>query len=68
MSFFRLRNNLRYLSRLKNKNDKIIILKYNGMKIDFRIMKYSINNKLYYLGITIYDENIEYFKNLYWKR
>ena len=53
---------------MKNKNDNIIFVKYSKKKIKLRIIKYVINKKVYYLGTTIYNQNIEYFKNLYWKR
>ena len=65
---FRLKNNLKQISSIKNKNDVITFIEYEGTKIKFRIIKYKINNKIYYLGTTIYDKNIKYFKDLYWKR
>jgi hypothetical protein len=65
---FRLKNNLKILSDLKNKKDTTIIIKNNNESLKFRIIKYFLNDKLYYLGTTIYNNNCEYFKKLYWKR
>jgi hypothetical protein len=65
---FRLTTNLKNVSKMGNKNDVLGNIEYAETKIKFRIIKYTINNKKYYLGTTIFNENIEYFKNLYWKR
>lgn len=65
---FRLRYNLIILKKLNKVNDTTIIRKYNNQCIKFRILRYTINKKDYYIGTTIYDENIEYFKETYWKR
>ena len=36
--------------------------------IRFRIMKYEIDNKYYYIGTTIFNHKIQYFKKLYHDR
>ena len=36
--------------------------------IRFRIITYKINDKDYYLGTTIMNKTIPYFKDIYWKR
>ncbi len=44
--------------RTKIKNDKIVTLKENNKTIKFRIIKYVIDGNIYYLGTTIYGEDI----------
>jgi hypothetical protein len=65
---FRLRKNLKILKNLKNSTDYITNISYNKKFIQFRLIKYVVNNKIYYLGTTIYNKSISYLKNLYWKR
>jgi hypothetical protein len=65
---FQLKNNIKQISMMKKKNDIVTFIEYSKIKIKFRIIRYTINKKVYYLGTTIYNQNIEYFKNLYWKR
>ena len=41
---------------------------HNNKSIKFRIMTYTINNNDYFLGTTIMNHTVIFFKNLYWKR
>jgi hypothetical protein len=43
-------------------------IEYNNKIIKFRILIYKINNNNYYLGTTIMNKTVAYFKNIYWKR
>lgn len=63
----RLKSNLKCVSLLDN-NDKTIKIRYHGKVIKFRLIKFLINDQIYYIGTTIYDKPINYFKNMYWKR
>lgn len=65
---FRLKKNLKIIKNLNKCNSKIIEICYKNTLIKFRVVKYLINNKKYYLGTTIYDCNIDYLKKIYWKR
>jgi hypothetical protein len=65
---FRSQSNLKHISKMKQKNDIIVFINYANTKIKFRILKYQIDEEIYYLGTTIYNHNIIFFKNLYWKR
>jgi len=40
----------------------------NNKSIKFRIVTYTINDNKYYLGTTIMNHTVSYFKDLYWKR
>lgn len=64
---FRLKKNMTQIKKLKN-NDTTYLIEYLDSKINFRIIKYIINKKNYYIGTTIYDKNIDYLQNLYWSR
>jgi hypothetical protein len=68
---FRLKKNLNILGELINieeENEITIDVLNDKNTIKFRIIKYYIENKYYYLGTTIYNKDISYFKYLYWKR
>ena len=52
----------------KGQTSMITNVIYDNKKIKFRIITYKIGNKKYYLGTTIMNHKIEYFKNIYWKR
>jgi hypothetical protein len=41
---------------------------YNNETIQFRIITYKINNNSFFLGTTIMNHTVKYFKDLYWKR
>ena len=43
-------------------------ISYNKKLIRFRILTYKIDNKQFFLGTTIMNHKINYFKNIYWKR
>jgi hypothetical protein len=64
---FRMKKNFNLNKKLRN-NDVIQKMNCNGIKIKFRIISYKIGNKKYYLGTTLFDENIQYLKYLYNKR
>jgi hypothetical protein len=57
-----------YCKNKTKKNDTCVVIKYGVDRINFRIIKYTIDDKLYCLRTTIHDEGIEYFRNIYWKR
>src|ERR1044071_434704 len=59
---FRLRKNPKILKNLKNSTDYITNISYNKKFIQFRLIKYVVNNKIYYLGTTIYNKSISYLK------
>jgi hypothetical protein len=40
----------------------------NQSNINLRIITYYVDKKKYILGTTIFDKNIKYFTDLYWKR
>lgn len=64
---FRLKKNLaivKKIMKLNNVYDTIVTI--NNMEI--RILRYSINGKEYYLGTNIFDKDINYFIETYWKR
>jgi hypothetical protein len=68
---FRLKCSLKLITKIKsaNKNTSIIHkIRFSGQNIKIRIIKYFMEDKEYYLGTTIYNEPISYFKDLYWKR
>jgi Transposase DDE domain len=66
---FRLRTGLALTNNLKkNLNEYTVDINNNNQIIKFRIVRYLVDDKEYYLGTTIYDKNISYFKNIYWKR
>ena len=46
----------------------ITTITYDNKKIKFRIITYKINDNDYFLGTTIMNKTISYFKNIYWKR
>jgi hypothetical protein len=52
----------------KGQTSMNIIIVYNNESIKFRIITYQINGKNYFLGTTIMNHKVNYFKNLYWKR
>ena len=64
---FRLKKTLKILKELQtNENIFDKIVKVNGIK--FRVLKYVINSKDYFIGTTIFDKNLEYIKSIYWDR
>ena len=65
---FRLRTGLSVLNKLDLCDDATVVLKHEGKKIQFRVLKYTVNKNIYYIGTTIYDKSIKYFKDTYWKR
>ena len=52
----------------KGQTSMITKINFNNETIRFRIVTYKINDKDYYLGTTIMNKTITYFKNIYWKR
>jgi Transposase DDE domain len=66
---FRLRHNMIILNELHTRNEHIVNIDYDDDTIiPLRVVKYTIDGNLYYLGTTIYNRSINYLKNLYWKR
>jgi hypothetical protein len=65
---FRLKINLKILNNLKKCDDCTINIQHNTETIKLRLIKYTIGNKIYYLGTTIYNRSIGYIKDLYWRR
>jgi len=65
---FRLKKNLLIIKKLKNKTDITIDVTNNNKIISFRLVKYKINKKWYYIGTTIFNKSINYIKDIYWKR
>ena len=67
---FRMRSNSLMVKELVNKNQSSMITQVtiNDTKIRFRIITYKINDFDYFLGTTILNHRISYFKKLYWKR
>src|SRR5271154_5483676 len=66
---FRLKKNFNIIKKLNGfNNDLIVDIKYEHKTIKLRVIRYMVGEKVYYLGTTLYDENISYFKRLYWKR
>ena len=67
---FRMKKNSYLVKQLKYKNQTSMKTRiYYGNKIiSFRIIMYNIGNKKYYLGTTIMNKTVSYFKDLYWKR
>ena len=52
-----------------NKNDIITTVTCeDGSFIKFRLIKYYIGKKVYFLGTTIMNKTVAYFKDIYWKR
>ena len=66
----RMKDNLLIVKKMIKKGQTSMITKinYNNETIRFRIVTYKINNKDYYLGTTIMNKTVTYFKNIYWKR
>jgi hypothetical protein len=69
-TIFRLKSNLKIVKKLikTNKRETIEYLDIDNELIEFRIVRYRINNKEYYLGTTFYDGDIDFLKYLYSKR
>jgi len=71
-TIFRLRNNLDILLKLKKIKKRECELTEDQecahKTIPFRVIKYKIKRQIYYLGTTIYDKDIDYFKDIYWRR
>lgn len=64
----RLPEHLTILSNLEKRNDCIVNIEYEEEDIQFRLIKYKVDDSQYYLGTTIFDKNIAYLKDIYWKR
>ena len=66
----RLRNNGLLVKNMIKKGQTSMITKINHKNeiIRFRIITYKINNNDYFLGTTIMNKTVAYFKNIYWKR
>jgi Transposase DDE domain len=67
---FRLKKNMLMVKKIIEKgqasmNTNVI---HNNESIEFRIITYQINNNNYFLGTTIMNHKVNYFKDLYWKR
>ena len=43
-------------------------VQHNNEVIKFRIITYKIGDNDYFLGTTIMNHRVEYFKDIYWKR
>ena len=67
---FRMKKNSILIKKLikKGQNNMYTKIFYNKKLIRFRILTYEINDKKFFLGTTIMNHKINYFKNLYWKR
>jgi len=68
---FRLSKNISIVKKLIKKNQESTIVNIkcqDDIIIKFRVLVYQINDKKYYLGTTIFNHTISYFKNIYWKR
>jgi hypothetical protein len=52
----------------KGQTSMISKINYQNKIIRFRIITYEINNKKYFLGTTIMNKTVAYFKDIYWKR
>lgn len=67
---FRMKTNSLLVTEMldKGQTSMITTIIYDKEKIKFRIMTYKIDDKDYFLGTTIMNKTISYFKDLYWKR
>ena len=67
---FRMKKNSYLVEELIRKGQTSMITKINhkGNIIKFRILSYEIDDKIYFLGTTIMNKTVAYFKNIYWKR
>ena len=70
---FRLKDSLKIVKDFKctNKNESIIDYYLDhDKKIKFKLIHYKINKCDYYIGTTLTDSkyNVNYFKDIYWKR
>jgi len=69
-TIFRMKHNSLLVRELIEKGQESMVKTITGgsKTIKFRIITYKIDNNDYYLGTTILNHTISYFKNLYWKR
>lgn len=67
---FRMKSNSLMVKDLvkKNQSSMMTSVTVNDTKIRFRIITYKINDIDYFLGTTILNHRISYFKKIYWKR
>jgi hypothetical protein len=67
---FRLKKSYTMVKELINTdNNNLIKYIHKGkQRIKFRILRYEVDGKKYYLGTNIHKHYIKYFKDLYWKR
>ena len=67
---FRMKKNSYLVKELIRKGQISMLTKINhkGNIIKFRILSYEIDDKIFFLGTTIINKTVTYFKNIYWKR
>jgi hypothetical protein len=67
---FRMKDNGLFVKEIVKKGQSSMntTISYCNETIQFRIISYKINNNSYFLGTTIMNHTVEYFKDLYWKR
>jgi IS4 transposase len=52
----------------KGQTSMITTITFDDKTIRFRIIVYEVDEKKYFLGTTIMNHSVAYFKNIYWKR
>ena len=67
---FRMKKNMLMIKQIieKGQTSMNTTIYHQGISLKFRIIVYEINGNNYYLGTTIMNHKVEYFKNLYWQR
>jgi hypothetical protein len=67
---FRMQSNSLLVKKIieKGQSSMITTITNNSETMRFRIVTYKIGNNDYFLGTTIMNKTVAYFKNIYWKR